>query len=250
MSGVKSNGPLPFVDDAAKRPGNRLASAGRGAKLAAQHRTTMKKLRLLPLTTLFAGLVAFAPTAVRAQEPEKLSLPAAITGGMDIEFRTRKNLDDKGKPQKGVTDQYVVSLIVGQTTEFKGSIQRQPAVGGILGTGQKAQLAYSIDLAVMNPANLTQKRSVGKWVGTVPVAGNGEYNEEGLPDSQQRIAVDAIGRAPAFTDKFGGKLIGKSKKPASAVTYIRQLAGKQVKVEVNLRTPRAPGKCRHSEIFK
>ena len=195
----------------------------------------MKKLHLL--TTLLAGLAAFAPTAARAQEPEKVSLPAAITGGMDIEFRTRKNLDDKGKPQKGVTDQYTVSLVVAQTTEFKGSIQRQPAVGGILGTGQKAQLTYSIDLAVMNPANLSQKKSVGKWVGTVPVAGNGEYNEEGLPDSQQRIAVDAIGKAPAFTDKFGGKLIGKSKKPASAVTYIRQLAGKQVKVEVKNTDP-------------
>ena len=197
----------------------------------------MKKLRLLPLTTLFAGLVAFAPTATRAQEPEKLSLPAAITGGMDIEFRTRKNLDDKGKPQKGVTDLYTVSLVVAQTTEFKGSIQRQPAIGGILGTGQKAQLVYSIDLSVLNPANLSQKRSVGKWVGTVPVMGNGEYNEEGLPDSLQRIAVDAIGKAPAFTDKFGGKLIGKGKKAANAVTYIRQLAGKEVKVEVKNTDP-------------
>ncbi len=214
-----------------------LASAERRAKLAVSTSNPMKKLHLLPLTTLFAGLVALAPVAVRAQEPEKLSLPTAITGGMDIEFRTRKNLDDKGKPQKGVTDQYVLSLNVAQTTEFKGSIQRQPALGGILGTGQKAQLAYSIDLAVLNPANLAQKRSVGKWVGTVPVTGNGEYNEEGLPDSLQRIAVDAIGKAPAFTDKFGGKLIGKGKKAANAVTYIRELAGKQVKVEVKNTDP-------------
>ena len=214
-----------------------LASAGHRVKLAASTSNPMKKIHLLPLTTLFAGLVAFAPVAARAQEPEKLSLPTAITGGMDIEFRTRKNLDDKGKPQKGVTDQYVLSLNVAQTTEFKGSIQRQPAIGGILGTGQKAQLAYSIDLAVLNPANLSQKRSVGKWVGTVPVTGNGEYNEEGLPDSLQRIAVDAIGKAPAFTDKFGGKLIGKGKKAANAVTYIRQLAGKEVKVEVKNTDP-------------
>ena len=206
-------------------------------KLTALAFIPMKKIHLLSLTTLVAGLTVFAPLPGRAQEPEKLNLPGAIGGSMDIEFRTRKNLDEKGKPQKGVTDQYVLSLTVAQTTEFKGSIQRQPALGGILGTGQKGQLAYSIDLAVLNPANLSQKRSVGKWVGTVPVSGNGEYNEEGLPDSLQRIAVDAIGKAPAFTDKFGGKLIGKGKKAASATTYLRQLAGKQVKVEVKNSDP-------------
>lgn len=197
----------------------------------------MKKLHLLSFATLLAGFTAFAPTPARAQEPEKLNLPAAISGTMDIEFRTRKSLDEKGKPQKGVTDQYTLALTVAQTTEYKGSILRQPPVAGILGTGQKAQLVYSVDLSVLNPANLSQKRAVGKWVGTVPVAANGEYNEEGLPDSLQRIAVDAIGKAPAFVDKFGGKLIGKGKKSATAVTYLRQLAGKQVKVEVKNSDP-------------
>jgi len=197
----------------------------------------MKKLHLLSLTTLVAGLTLFAPLPGRAQEPEKLNLPGAIAGTMDIDFKTRKSLDEKGKPQKGVSDQYQLALTVAQTTEFKGTIQRQPAVGGILGTGQKAQLVYSIDLSVLNPTNLAQKRAVGKWVGTVPVAANGEYNIEGLADSQQRIAVDAIGKAPAFTDKFGGKLIGKGKKASSATIYLRQLAGKQVKVEVKNSDP-------------
>ena len=206
-------------------------------KLTALTFIPMKKLHLLSLTTLVAGLTAFAPLPGRAQEPEKLNLQGAIGGSMDIDFKTRKSLDEKGKPQKGVSDQYTLSLTVAQTTEFKGSIQRQPAVGGILGTGQKAQLLYSVDLSVLNPANLSQKKAVGKWVGTVPVAANGEYNEEGLADSQQRIAVDAIGKAPAFTDKFGGKLIGKGKKAASATTYLRQLAGKEVKVEVKNSDP-------------
>ena len=197
----------------------------------------MKKLHLLSLITLVAGLTAVAPTAARAQDPEKLTISNAVTGTMDIDFRTRKSLDEKGKVQKGVTDQYALALTVALTTEFKGLIVRQPAVAGILGTGQKAQLVYSVDLSVLNPANLAQKRAVGKWVGTVPVAANGEYNEEGLPDSLQRIAVDAIGRAPAFVDKFGGKLIGKGKKAAGAVTYLRQLAGKQVKVEVKNSDP-------------
>ncbi len=197
----------------------------------------MKLLPYLSLTTLVAGLTVFAPLAGRAQEPEKLNLPGAIAGTMDIDFKTRKSLDEKGKPQKGVSDEYALALTVAQTTEFKGTIKRQPAVGGILGMGQKAQLVYAVDLSVLNPANLSQKKTVGKWVGTVPVAANGEYNEEGLADSQQRIAVDAIGKAPAFTDKFGGKLVGKGKKAAGAVTYLRQLAGKQVKVEVKNSDP-------------
>ena len=65
----------------------------------------MKQLHLLSLTTLVAGLTAFAPTAARAQDPEKLTIPNAIVGTMDIDFKTRKSLDEKGKPQKGVTDQ-------------------------------------------------------------------------------------------------------------------------------------------------
>jgi hypothetical protein len=163
----------------------------------------------------------------RAQEPEKVSLQNAIAGTMDIDFKSRKNLDEKGKPQKGAADQYNVALNVATTTEFKGTIQRLPSIAGLIGQTQKGQLNYSVDLSVLNPANLSQKRTVGKWVGTVPIATNGEYNIEGTADSAHRIAVDAIGKAAAFTDKFGGKLIGKGKKPANAVTYIRKLAGKE-----------------------
>jgi hypothetical protein len=198
----------------------------------------MKLLPLFTLTTLVAGLTIFAPVSGRAQDaPEKLNLPGAINGTMEIDFKTRKNLDEKGKPQKGVSDLYSLSLNVAKTTEYKGTIQRQPNISGLLGNAQKGQLIYGIDLAVLNPADPSQKKTVGKWVGTVPVSANGEYNEEGLGDSQQRIAVDAIGRAPAFTDKFGGKLIGKSKKKQNAVTYLRQLAGKEVKVEVKNSDP-------------
>jgi hypothetical protein len=185
---------------------------------------------------ILGGFVSLAP-ALRAQEPEKLNLPNAIAGTMEIDFKSRKTLDDKGRPQKGVTDQYSVNLNVAQTTEFKGSIQRLPTVGGLLGSGQRGQIQYSVDLSVLNPANLSQKKAVGKWVGTVPMGTDGVYAVDGAADSQHRIAVDAIGKAPAFTDKFGGRLVGKGKKPAHAVTYVRQLAGKQVKVEVKNTDP-------------
>ena len=151
----------------------------RVVKLIALTSFPMKKLHLLSLITLTAGLTVFTPLQARAQELEKLNLQGAIGGSMDIEFRTRKNLDEKGKPQKGVTDLYTLSLTVAQTTEFKGTIQRTPAVGGILGTEQKGQLTYSIDLSVMNPANLSQKHTVGKWVGTVPVRQTANITRKG-----------------------------------------------------------------------
>ena len=48
--------------------------------------------------------------------------------------------------------------------------------------------------------------------------------------------MDAIGKAPAFTDKFGGKLIGKGKKADRDDLY-PPAAGKQVKVEVKNSDP-------------
>lgn len=177
-------------------------------------------------------------SAVLAQEPEKLSQPSIINGTMDIDFKSRKDLDDKGKPKKGAADVYSVNLNVAKTTEFKGTIQRLPFVGGVLGfQEQKGQLVYGIDLAVINPVDMSQKKNIGKWVGTVPIGKDGVYAVAGAPDSAHRIAVDAMGKAQAFTDKFGGQLVGKTKKPSSAVTYIRQMAGKEVKVEVKNTDP-------------
>lgn len=185
---------------------------------------------------LFTSLNMAALTV--AQEPEKLTQPGAITGTMDIDFKTRKSLTDKGKPQKGVQDVYSVNMNVAKTTEFKGSIQRQPGLTGLLGQQeQRGQLAYSVDLAVINPVDMSQRKTIGKWVGTVPISANGEYSIEGAPDSAHRIAVEAIGKAAAFTDKFGGKLVGKGKKPSNAVSYVRRLAGKEVKVEVKNTDP-------------
>nr|MDQ3624402.1 hypothetical protein [Verrucomicrobiota bacterium] len=168
----------------------------------------------------------------------KMTQPGIIAGTMDIDFKTRKNLNEKGQPQKGHSDTYTVACSVAKTTEFKGTIQRQPPIAGLLGLQeQKGHLNYSVDLVVINPVDMSQKKTVGKWVGTVPIGKDGVYSVDGLPDSPHRIAVDQVGRAAGFTDRFGGKLIGKGKKPSNAVTYIRQLAGKQVKVEVKNTDP-------------
>jgi hypothetical protein len=199
------------------------------------HSSFVVATRNLALTAATFG--AIVGTSL-GQEPEKITQPGIISGTMDIDFKSRKNLNEKNVPQRGFADVYSVMLNVVKTTEFKGQIQRLPYVPGILGyQEQKGQLVYSLDLAVINPVDMTQKKTIGKWVGTVPIGKDGVYSIEGTPDSKHRIAVDAVGRAAAFTDGFGGKLVGKGKKPSNAVTYIRQLAGKEVKVEVKNTDP-------------
>ena len=188
---------------------------------------TMKTLRLLPV-------VLFALSAVRAEEPEKITQPGAVTGTVNISFNSRTRLTGEGKPEKGAKDVYEVALNVGKTTEFKGKVERQPLLTSkILGSvEQPGQLYYSLDLAVINPVNMTQKKTVGKWVGTVPIDANGVYDLAGAGDSKHRISVDAIGKAPAFTDGFSGRLYGKGKKTDGVMSYVRKLQGKEVKIEV------------------
>ncbi len=190
-------------------------------------------------TLLLAGLLALAPCTLKAQEPEVITQPGAINGTVTIAFGSRTSLDDKGKPQKGAKDVYDVNLSVAKTTEFKGKIERYPLiVSDLLGrTEQPSQIVFSIDLGVVNPADMTQKKTVGKWVGTVPINTNGVYALGGTGDSRHRISIDAIGRAPAFTENFAGNLYGKGKKTGGVMSYVRQIRGKEVKFEVKNSDP-------------
>jgi hypothetical protein len=191
------------------------------------------------ILSLIATATFLSPMFLGAQAPEPVTMPGIITGKMNITFKSRTDLDDKGKPAKGALDTYDFVMNVAQTTEYAGKITRQPQLtGDMLGrVMQPAQLVYSMDLAVLNPTNLAQKKTIGKWVGTVPISTTGEYQLAGLPDSQHRIAVEAIGKAQAFTEKFDGKLTGKGKKTSGVMAYVRQFQGKEVKVEVKNSDP-------------
>lgn len=194
----------------------------------------------LPTRSLCAAawLLAFTPL-LPGQEPEKITQPGAISGTTTITFGSRTNLNEKGKPQKGAKDVYEVNLSVAKTTEFKGKIERYPLiVSDLLGrTEQPAQIVFSLDLGVVNPADMTQKKTVGKWVGTVPINTNGVYELGGTGDSKHRISIDAIGRAPAFTENFSGNLYGKGKKTGGVMSYVRQIQGKEVKLEIKNSDP-------------
>jgi hypothetical protein len=90
---------------------------------------------------------------------------------------------------------------------------------------------------VINPNDPKQKKVVGKWVGTVPGdPESGAFDLAGgkAKESALRVKVDATGRAQAFEDVFGGKLLGKAEKKEglTSTLYKRVVGNRTVQVKV------------------
>jgi hypothetical protein len=193
---------------------------------------------------LSQGTQPAAPAAGDQITEEKI-----ISGTMDIEFGTRTNLDTSGDLKEGsaalgAKDTYRFDLTVAKTTEYTGTINRQPNLfTRTLGRRkQDALLTYSVDLSVMNPRDLKSKKVIGKWVGTVPIdTDSGAYDLAGgrTKESPLRIAVDTAGKATGFTDNFGGRLMGKAEKKDNLAqyTYKRIIGDKTVSVTVKKSDP-------------
>ncbi|MBL8763875.1 MAG: hypothetical protein JNM07_06370 [Phycisphaerae bacterium] len=212
----------------------------------------MKHLSCFSVRSGFVALAGAALTALSPAtwaQPQPVTEPNFIAGTMDIDFATRSNLDASGdlkdgSPALGAKDTYKFALSVGKTTEFAGSVQRQPNLYTkmLQRRKQDALLTYSIDLSVLNPKDLKQKKVVGKWVGTVPIdTTTGAYDLAGgkAKESPLRISVDAVGTAKAFQDLFQGRLMGKAEKKENlaAYTYKRVIGDRTVQVVVKKSDP-------------
>jgi len=197
------------------------------------------------LTAVAAGLLAAMPAQSFGQELKELTQPNVIVGTMSIDFKTRTDLDNSGdfkpgSPKPGVKDEYKLEgLKVADTTEFNGTITRQPNVftKTLQRPKQPAQIAFDVPMTVYNPNDMKQSRVVGKWVGTVPVdTASGAYDLAAGRNLQSplRMAVDAMGSAPAFTDPFAGRLVGKAEKKEglAAYTFKRVVGKKTVEIKV------------------
>lgn len=194
-------------------------------------------------------LLVPASVLARQAEPPALTEDNIINGTMDIDFRTRSQMDTtgdlkQGSPALGAKDKYKFDLSVAKTTKFTGEITRQPNLysATLARKKQEAQLWYSVDLAVLNPKDLKQSRVVGKWVGTMPVdTATGAFDLSGGAKSESalRIAVDAVGSAKAFTDNFSGRMMGKAEKKESLADYTfkRLVGNKTVTVVVKKSDP-------------
>lgn len=185
---------------------------------------------------LMLGLVV---QAAFAQEVPMITADSAITGTMEIDFKTRTDRDQTGKykagsPSLGVGDTYKFSIRVGQTTDYVGTIVRQPELltSTFLRSAQPAQLKFNVDLGLFNPKNLSERASAGKWVGIVPIDTKTGVYSLSTGTSLLRIDCTAIGRQAAFKDYFAGRLLGKGikKEGFAAYTYKRFVGGKQVEI--------------------
>jgi hypothetical protein len=83
---------------------------------------------------------------------------------------------------------------------------------------------------------------VGKWVGRIPIdPASGSFDLAGgsAKDFPLRIAVDTIGKAQGFEERFGGRLIGKAEKKEglTSYTYKRLVGGKEVNLVVKRSDP-------------
>ncbi|MBL8759838.1 MAG: hypothetical protein JNL50_00910 [Phycisphaerae bacterium] len=199
--------------------------------------------------TLAGAIFAASTLAAPALAQDLITKDDVIAGTMNIDFGTRTTKDTsgdlkEGSPAIGAKDKYTFTLRVAETTEFAGEVQRQPNLYTKLINRKKqdAQLFYKINMAVLNPKDLKQKKTVGSWVGTVPVdTASGAFDLSGgaAKESALRIAVDAVGKASAFTENFGGKLVGKAenKESLAKYTFKRVVGNKEVKVEVKKSDP-------------
>lgn len=197
---------------------------------------------------LAAAALALPATACLAQ-PEVMTKDGVISGTMDITFNTRTNKDSSGdlvtdSPALGAKDRYAFKLSVVETLEFSGEITRQPNLYSklIRSRKQSAQMWYNVAITVKNSKDLKQSKTVGKWVGTVPIdEKSGKYDLAGGRSSESplRFDIDAVGKGTAFKDLFSGYLVGKAEKKDNLAeyTYRRLVAGKTVEYKVKKSDP-------------
>lgn len=200
-------------------------------------------MRRLIVSAFVAAMVA---AAAAAQDVKTLTEDGVIAGTMEIDFKTRTNKDTSGKleddsPAEGVQDEYRFTFTVAQTTEFAGKIVRQPNLytKTLRKNVQGASIGFKdITISLYNPADMKQKKAVGKWVGVIPIdTTSGAYDLAGgaKSDSPLRFAIDSAGAAAGFTDKFAGRLVGKGQKKENIAEYHykRIVGGKERQITVS-----------------
>lgn len=199
--------------------------------------------------TMLGVLAAMSAAASAQDAPQQITKEGIIAGTMNIEFKTRTSEDSsgdlvEGSPAIGVQDKYTFDLNVAETTQFSGSIVRQPNLYTRLvrKVKQGAAIGFDVTLAVLNPQDLKQKKNVGKWVGVVPIntaTGAYELNGGAKEERPLRIDVDSVGAASAFKDLFAGRLVGKAEKKDNLAEYhYKRLVGeKEVQITVKRSDP-------------
>lgn len=140
------------------------------------------------LLTLAFAFAAFADT----------NTPTFIRGALDIRYNSRVQA---GKI--GVTDDYTMNMNISNSAVFGGTIKYLPLIpGSVYGVSQNAQLSYEINCDVVNPANLSEKMTVARVYGKVPITPEGIYQYD-----QGNLTVGLIRQGTE--SRFAGAAHGK-----------------------------------------
>jgi len=195
----------------------------------------MKMKKLACLFALFAVLMTSALAQVATPTPK----PVGINGTLEIDYRTRTDLDETGNIKPGIKDVYKYDLNIAELYNFSGSIATMPTLfSSTLGREiQGAQNVFDLNLGVRNPADLTKMRPIGKMVGTVPIDKFGIYQ---FDQGNLRLAINAAGTAKAMESHFRGRAAGKPPKNESSLqkaqkqaqTIKRQYQGKLMAIKL------------------
>lgn len=195
--------------------------------------TTLSRKPLVGMIATLCAVVAMALVARTslAQATDPNAAPAdAIKGEMNMTFNTRTQAGtEDGAPKKGVKDVYTTSLTINGNRQVTGTITRQPRIKQLkIRTVQQPQ--YDFDLKWVALLSNQGPRTVGNWVGVMPIdEKTGAFIVDGGGDQQRamRIAID-VGQA--FTDQFSGRFYGKpeDKSSLSYESFKRTIQGKTV----------------------
>lgn len=179
----------------------------------------MKSIKTIIIGALLAA-TAFAQTPAPVQ--------TFIRGDLNIRFNTRTQLDGD-KPKVGVADVYTLNVNVSNSARFQGTIEHKPTIKGMVGISQPGQIAYAINLDVLNPANPTQSRNIGNLYGTVPIDPQNVYHFE---FGEPKVSVFGAGSAKGFDSKFTGQAAGKP--PADSAGMFDRLKKEALSITKNI----------------
>ena len=164
--------------------------------------------------------------AAALQADEVVNQSGYITGTLVVDWESRlpRNIEN-GAAKPGIADVYRMDVTVGNTF-YRGSINCLPYVfsrhiGRVM---QEGSCRYDLDVGVINPADRSQQRAVGKLVGTAAMDRDGRTD---LSKSNLRMEVQTIGRAQGFTSDFAGSLLSTPVKARTTLTDLVATATKQ-----------------------
>jgi hypothetical protein len=190
------------------------------------------------VTLCSAPLMAQTPAADPNLAPKD-----AIKGEMNMTFNTRTAAGtEDGEPKRGVKDVYQTTLIINGNRELTGQITRQPRIKQMrIRTVQQPQ--YDFDLKWVALIAGQQPRTVGNWLGVMPVdEKTGAFVLDGGGDQQRamRITIDV---GTPLNDEFGGRFYGKpeDKSKLSVESFKRMWNGKEIEYKYQADPPRFDG---------